>query len=45
MALGFSFYGGKSGASYRLVEHFDSVKDMLKEYILKKLIVISAGAN
>ena len=32
MALGFSFYGGKSGASYRLVEHFDSVKDMVDAF-------------
>lgn len=32
MALGYSFYGGRQGASYRLVEHFDSIKDMVDAF-------------
>jgi len=27
-----SFYGGKSGITYNLVQHFDSVLDMCKAF-------------
>lgn len=32
MGLGYGFYGGKSGSTYHLVQHFDSIKAMVDAF-------------